>query len=283
MEKLKYILKFAVGLFVPHTIAVIARDHLRKRRTAKEQAVRATLLQGYRANCQTAQFSFEDAVAFLAKEGLDEHQVREGSIPEAALAYCMVKLAELLDAKKPLVGLHVGNFVGISLGAFAAATRSLHPASFVVAIDPNIPCRGITHPQDKVAKLLNYFGLQDHVLLLCGYTMEKSLSNDGKPYTDYDPAASIAQEHGFEKVLPKLNALSPHRFDFAIIDGNHEQAYLEQELREVSRLLRPGGVLIIDDVCDHWFGVKAAFDKFKLSSAVKVVGENGRVGIVQLP
>ncbi len=282
MQKLKHLIKFVIGFFIPHSIAVICRDQLRKRRAGREQTARETLLQKYRQNCKSAQFDYEGAVAFLAKEGLNEHQVREGSMPEAALAYCTAKLAELLDSKKPLVGLHVGNFVGISLGAFTAATRAMHPESFVLAIDPNIPCRGITHPQDKVAKLLNFFGLQNHVLLICGYTMEKSLSNDGNAYTDYDPIASVTQENSFEKALPKLNALSPHQFDFAIIDGNHEQAYLEKELREVSNLLRPGGVLIIDDVSDHWFGVKAAFEKFAQKSTVRVVGENGRVGIVQM-
>jgi len=282
MKQLKPIFKFVAGFFIPHSVVCIVKTQRRKQNVACKEAERATLLQEYRSRSGTAHFDYGKAVAFLTQEGVDEHHVRDGSMPEASLAFCAMKLGELLGTKKPLIGLHVGNFVGVSLGAFTEAARSLHAESFVLAVDPNIPHRGVSHPQDKVAKLLSFFGLQNHVLLTCGYTMKKSFSNDDVVIQNYDPRAAFVSEFGFENVLPKLAALCPQQFDFAVIDGNHEQGYLEKELQEVAKLLRPGGVLIVDDVSEHWFGVKAAFEKFAKKSTVKVVGEDGRVGIVQL-
>ncbi len=221
----------------------------------------------------------EQAIRFLAARGLDEDQVRQGSIPAASLN----RLAEILAAEfgpRRTLGLHVGNFVGVSLAAVAAANRSRCPDSLVIAIDPNIPHRGIPNPQEHVAALLDHFGLAQSVLPVAGYSLEKSVSNDGIRYDGaYDPLLRHADEHACANTLPHLCDLLPERFDFVLIDGNHDDAYLARELQCCARLLRSGGLLVLDDVCETWAGIMDLF--FELGDGYECVLMNDRIGIAR--
>jgi predicted O-methyltransferase YrrM len=114
--------------------------------------------------------------------------------------------------------------------------------------------------------------------------MDKSLSNDGVEFSgesgEYDPYTKFATEQACEATLSNLALTSPGRFDFAVIDGNHDAAYLRRETAIMRELLRPGGVLILDDVSDAWADIKAEYAAME-SAAWRTVGADGRVGVLQ--
>jgi len=58
---------------------------------------------------------YESMIAYLVGRGLDEKQVRAGSMPESSLRYLAAHLEERLRGVSAPRLLHIGNFVGISL------------------------------------------------------------------------------------------------------------------------------------------------------------------------
>src|SRR6185312_10377185 len=102
---------------------------------------------------------------------------------------------------------------------------------------------------------------------------------DGVEFGGYDPVASHASEQACENALANLGALCPRRFDFAVLDGNHDAAYLSKEADAVRDLLAPGGVLIFDDVDDNWPDIKAEFARLG-AHGWRQAGADGRVGML---
>ncbi len=268
--------KFLLGFLVPHSLAVLRSEFKRKRAMRLARAARAE----DRNRDDGATFDYEEAVAFLKAQGCDQRQVIEGSMPPASLEYCGRAISRLY-AGEPLLGLHAGNFVGVSLCYFTSLVKSLHPGSRVMAIDPNVPHRGISDPAGKVIRLLCRFQCQANSLLLTGYTLEKNISNDGLDSTgDYDPAAAFSGELSCEQQLPALKFLCSGRFDFCVIDGNHSGEYLEREMAVVEDLLKPNGLLILDDVTDSWREIKSVFEG-RVGRGFSRVGTDVQVGILK--
>lgn len=227
----------------------------------------------------TAPYSYEDAVSHVVASGLTtERHVRMGSVPEASLATAVNVLEDHLPATDPRL-LHVGNFVGVSLSYLLDWAR--HRGGFVVSVDPDIPHRGVEHPQRAVCEVLAHFGLTDRHLLICGYSLDKCFSNDGVVFDGYDPASAWAAEAAPENVLPGL-AHAGQRFDAAFIDGNHDAAYLRRELTVITRLLEPGGVLVLDDVDPNWDQIRGLFDEVGTGDwPYERLLADGRVGILR--
>jgi hypothetical protein len=155
----------------------------------------------------------------------------------------------------------------------------------VVSIDPDLTHRGIEHPQQHVIAILNHFGLQRNAVICVGYSTSKSLSNDGTPFVgedgaEYDPYTRYQSEQSCEDTLSNLCATSEGKFDFAVVDGNHEGSYLRRETALVRRLLRSGGILILDDVSDVWSEIKAEYEGLQ-SNGWRALGADGRVGVLQ--
>jgi len=69
----------------------------------------------------------------------------------------------MLDPMRPQIALHIGNFVGISLAYLTCFLAEQHCDSLVVGVDPDVPHRGIRHPQEHVAALLTACGLENNV------------------------------------------------------------------------------------------------------------------------
>ena len=65
-------------------------------------------------------YNYSAAINFLTSSGLSQSQVIGGSIPEPSLSFCSKVLDEFILATdgRPLIGLHVGNFLGVSLRHF---------------------------------------------------------------------------------------------------------------------------------------------------------------------
>jgi hypothetical protein len=275
------ILKNVAKNVLPHGLVttVIRSQAVRGRRMAAISSRPADTLR--------KPYAYSDSIEFLYARGLPRDHVIGGSIPEASLAFCSKHLDGLMPNDRPIFGLHVGNFIGVSLAYFVDYARRKHQNSLVVSIDPNLTHRGIESPQDHVIATLNHFGLQQNAMICVGYSGGKSISNDGFALTDssgveYDPFASYAVEQSCESSLANLCAIGKGRFDFAVMDGNHEAAYLRSETAIVRTLLAPGGVLILDDVDDTWVGIKEEFGKLG-AMGWRALGADGRVGILELP
>jgi hypothetical protein len=217
----------------------------------------------------------------LVSYGCDESQVREGSMPEESLK-AVVTLLEQNFGSSAIQGLHIGNFVGVSLTFLTLAIVKRHAESQMVSIDPNIEHRGIDRPMEQVIRLLNQTGMQGNSLVLTGYSLQKSLSNDGLHYTPgYDPKSHFASELSCEKQLPQLAALCGEKFHFAVLDGNHEGGYFERELVWVDKLLRPGGLMVVDDVSETWIEIQEVFRRFLAGDGYEKVFQDGRIGVLR--
>jgi SAM-dependent methyltransferase len=206
----------------------------------------------------------------------DRLQVMAGSISENSLKYSTDILEHHIKSR-PANGLHVGNFVGISLCHYTNFLYQLDKRSVMVSIDPNLSHRGIKRPMEKVISCLTRFGLNGNSIVLTGYSLEKSISNDGVSITqDYDPKSEYEHELGCENQISLLARLAEGKFDFAVIDGNHEADYLSREIASIARLLKTGGILVLDDVNWDTLGkVYALLD----ASLFEKIGSDGRVGL----
>ena len=194
-------------------------------------------------------------------------------MPQISLDYARTFLPE--DARR---GLHVGNFVGVSLAYFIHALGS---ESVIVAVDPNIAHRGIANPASRVLALLEHFGLEKNCLLLTGYSLERSVANDGRDYSGgFATTEAFAAEPSCSHVLPQLTRLTPATFDFVVMDGNHEGAYLRRELACIVTLLRPGGILVLDDVSSEWFEIERVYEEVG-GELFEKLGTDGRVGVLR--
>jgi hypothetical protein len=261
-------------------------------RIVRAQAVRRSLINAQNsahelAATQRIPYSYNAAIEFHCARGLPRVHIVGGSMTDTTLAFCSKTLDELIPptGDKPIIGLHVGNFLGVSLSHFVNYVRQRNENSIVVSIDPDLTHRGIEHPQRHVIAILNHFGLQGNAIISVGYSGKKSISNDGVAFrgdtgVEYDPYKRFESEQSCEDALSNLCAMSEERFDFAVVDGNHEGSYLQRETAVVRRLLRPGGVLILDDVSDAWAEIKAEFDDLR-SKGWRAVAADGRVGVLQ--
>ncbi|MBI4357834.1 MAG: class I SAM-dependent methyltransferase [Candidatus Omnitrophica bacterium] len=217
-------------------------------------------------------FDYEKAIQFLIALNVgQEAAIRLGSIPEKSLRYLESTFREYLGSEKPLMGLHVGNFVGISLVWAADRFKRIHRDSVMVSIDPNMSHRGISYPAKAVEKLANYFGLQKNIMFLLGYSVERA------------SCEASCQGVSFENTLANLIVLTEGKYDVAFIDGNHEAAYVSRELDSIFRLLKPSGLVIMDDVDEYWqakTGLKDIYDKADEGKFDKE-GTDGRIGVLR--
>ena len=243
----------------------------------KEKISRTDALNSHKQEIRMPEF--EEIIGFLLERGIPEEHLRDGSIPPESLAFIQSEIGELLPAApEGYRGLHVGNFVGVSLASVTGLLATLNPLSVTVSIDPNLTHRGIDHPQDHVTALLSRFQLQNNSLVICGYSTAKSISNDGVTFDGYDPADAFAGESACENCLASLARIGMGPFHVALIDGNHEGDYVEKELRVLAPLLADGAVLIMDDVNGAWDEIASLFeslDQFGFTPGAT----DGRVGL----
>ncbi len=223
---------------------------------------------------------YSSMIAFLKSRGLPEEHLRDGTIPSASLDFIVAEVSDLLPPapEDGYLGLHVGNFVGISLATVTGILASLHPSSVTVSIDPNLTHRGIDHPQDHVLALLSQFHLQNHSLVIGGYSKTKSISNDGVTFADYDPATAFASEAACENCLVSLSRFGTGKFHLALVDGNHEGDYVARELKALAPLLAEGAILIMDDINAAWDEIASIFASLE-EYGFEAGPSDGRVGL----
>jgi hypothetical protein len=278
-HRTRRVLRVIVGLFVPHTAVLLARQLAPRVRPGSTFDSSMPQPDGGR---EVRPFSYEQAVAVLMSRGLDERAIRMGSIQARSM-----RLAGDLIARnappRPLRALHVGNYVGLSLAALSDILVKHDPRSLVVSVDPNIPHLGVDDPQSHVLALLSHFGLQNNNVVICGYTLQKSLGNNGVVSADgYDPVANFAGELACENTLANFEHLG-QRFDLALVDGNHDADYLRRELEVLVRLIDDGGLLILDDVSHVYKAIRKLFKEVAADSAwpLEKIANDDRLGILR--
>ena len=74
--------------------------------------------------------------------------------------------------------------------------------------------------------------------------------------------------------------IAPGAFDFFLIDGAHEGNYLKREIETADKLLKSGGLLILDDINSYWDEIQEAYESIDTTKYQKL-GTNGRVGILR--
>jgi len=223
----------------------------------------------------------EEVIAFLAARGIDEQQVREGSIPVASLEYLRRVVHDVFATRGPVSALHVGNFVGVSVAFVATVLKELDPSSLVVSIDPNVAHRGVLNPQAHVSALLTACGVQRNTVMIAGYSGEKNISNDGVSFAGYHPEREFLNEYACEGTLENLTKLHCRGFDLAMLDGNHDASYLVAELRLVVPLLGSGALVILDDVDESWSEIRDVFNRLE-ETGLRQLSTDGRIGIARL-
>lgn len=134
----------------------------------------------------------------------------------------------------------------------------------------------------KVIGLLEHFGLENNSVLLTGYSLGKNYANDGLDYkTGQSRGTNLyAAQPSCTWQLRHLLTLCPDAFNFAVIDGNHDGDYLKSELTTINQLLRPEGMLLLDDVGDGWFEIEQIYDQID-QRLYRKIGADGRVGLLQ--
>jgi hypothetical protein len=70
-------------------------------------------------------------------------------------------------------------------------------------------------------------------------------------------------------------------FDVALLDGNHEGEYLRREISKIVRILKLGGLIVLDDVDAHWIEIQEVFQSLG-GLGFEIVGTDGRVGVAKL-
>lgn len=171
---------------------------------------------------------------------------------------------------RPVVGVHVGNLLGVSLAVLGSAAKDLDENSVILAIDPDLPCRGYERMQEAVTRVLRELDIEDVVLRLAGYSLHKSVRNEGR----------VDDEIVAQWQLSNLTKLIRGKVDFVLLDGNHNGMYVEEEVMVCHRLLKPGGAIFIHDITRHYPGLQKAFyrtrqnpifsSSFELSNDVEV-------------
>jgi hypothetical protein len=220
-------------------------------------------------------YDYEASIGLLVGQGLEERHVRGGSMPESSLEWVANRLHDA--CRQASVMVHVGNFLGVSLTYLTSALRRLDPAGLVISVDPAMPHRDIDRPDQYVHMLLRAYGLSANSIVISGYSGDANIRNDGFiPTGGVEPASTDA---ACEQVLRNLARLLPSRVDVVVLDGNHDAEYLRGELEQVATLLRPGGLLVLDDVSVHWQEIAAVFDRLMSGQAFEREESDGRVGI----
>lgn len=282
-DRLRDLLPHGVVRRVQHQRAVAAKEAAD---AARQQARLERLRRAEQAAAagDALAWDYEAAVSVLIDRGLDEDEIRGGSMPEASLQRCDAAIRELLGDGGPIRALHVGNFLGVSLAAVTATVRAVDPGSVVVAVDPDVAHRGIERPAAHAMALLRSFGLDDAVLPITAYSLGRNLGNDGLDEHDHgvSPWQAMEESAAAAQALPRLADLAPGGFDLVLLDGNHDASYLSDELTVVARLLRPGGILVLDDVdAGAWSDIQAVFDGLVADDGgpFRRVDADGRIGV----
>jgi hypothetical protein len=229
---------------------------------------------------------YNNSISYLLKKGINPSDLFGGSMPLESIKEIDIFLKNNIVSKssnEPLIALHIGNFVGVSLNCFTFTICNQNKNnSRVISIDPNINHRGIENPAKFVSELLSLNNLEDSSVMITGYSHEKSLSNDGNIFHDaYDPLLNLNNEYAPTNVINSISLFLKKKISVVLIDGNHDVSYVIKELNFIKKLLAEDAIIILDDIDEkNW---KELFDLYNNLSNDEFEKQfsNGRIGILK--
>jgi hypothetical protein len=181
-------------------------------------------------------------VSYTSTQNNDSyHEVFSGSMPKDTLR----RLSLILSGN----GLQIGGFVGLTHCYLA---NFLRKNGTLCTIDPNLTHRGITNPFFIMSKLVKKYNLSKNSILICGYAEEQM------------------------RIFFSLGV----NFDFILLDGNHDYQSVLNEINLADKLLKPGGLLILDDI-DHWQGPQSLYNDFPF--LYEKIPLDSRAGVLRKP
>ena len=241
-----------------------AKEAKRSGKQAREEHLEQ-LADYFLRQCIPTEYTYENAIRFLVGLGLPEAMIHQWSMPKEALEACGDALKKKLPLDGPLKSIQVGNCFGTSLAWFSNFILAIHPDSLMISVDPNYSMGGVAHhPQRIVTRLLSQFGLQKNNLMVTGYSLDKN------------------EEHwqaSCEDLLPNFARMGINDADFILLDGWHERNYTLREIRASAPLLKPGGLILVDDV--NAPEVREAVDEACADGSFVNLGMPSRIAIVE--
>jgi hypothetical protein len=226
---------------------------------------------------------YNNSIKHLISRGLDENHVIEGSVPLSSLIEIDRLLADISDKKFGL-GLHIGNFLGLSLNCIAYSMRKSYNSNYLMlSIDPDITHRNIPHPSKYCNELLYLNGLENASIVMNGYSGEKNVSNDGVEFDQsYNPFERFNQEFASTEVIKNLCKILGTKVNIVFIDGHHDATYVRKELLSIEPLLDRDALLIMDDVDSiAWEELNNLFLEISKSNKYQKVIHNDRIGVLR--
>lgn len=192
-------------------------------------------------------------------EGADRFSMKE-AILQAILDWIRENVTQ------PTIAIHVGNYLGVSLGVLAVGLKVLDPESLVIAIDPDLTYRQSLNTEKAVTMLMRKLDVEEMVLRLTGYSMSKSINNNAQAtLSNCDGSQMVAKDLAAQWQLKNLAKLIQGKVDFVLLDGNHDKHYVEEEIEISYRLLRPGGAIFLDDITRHYPEMISLFHSMRVS------------------
>lgn len=162
-------------------------------------------------------------------------------------------LYELVCREKPARILEVGSFLGFSTRWLLAASE--HFGGCVTAFDPGIPHRIFA---DTLGHLKSYCGdFSDRLEQVQGYLPPVRYAQLAKKIHDCGQwPGSLAAVEARLRSIPEFT--EPFgRFDFAFVDGDHSYKATQANVELVSRMIEPGGLIVVHDAVT-WLDVEPA-------------------------
>lgn len=147
-----------------------------------------------------------------------------------------------------------------TLASFPKVSRILEIGSW----EGRSACYFLDKYPDAVITCVDTFqGSPEHVGLDVTGTKQRFLANTSK----YGDRVTLREGHSSRE----LYGLPPESFDLIYVDGSHEEPDVMMDLALAYGLLKPGGVMLVDDYNQPAFpGVKSAVDKFSAACASKL-------------
>lgn len=150
-----------------------------------------------------------------------------------------------LSLAKPGIVIEVGSFVGES-AIFMA--KQLQPPAVVLCVDTW--CAGFDHYKGAPEKIQNHFGRPDFYYKFIANVLANKCEDRILPFAmDSKNAARVLHWMGIEA-------------DLIYVDASHEEGDVLEDYQFYWRLLKSGGVFMVDDLSNHFPGVLRDFERF---------------------
>lgn len=157
-------------------------------------------------------------------------------------------LTRNLDRAKPGVVIEVGSFVGESAIFMAKHLKERGVDAVILCVDTWYA--GIDHYKGAPEKIRNHFGRPDFFYKFLANVIEHGCADMILPLAmDSVNAARLLAHLGIKA-------------DFAYIDASHEEGDVLRDYEAYWPLVRKGGVMVVDDVSNHFPGVVKDWEKF---------------------